>query len=443
MPFASAPVPALAFVVLSFHATGCGAGGKPHVQLSHEVALPPAVAPPSMASGGADGTYQPSEHRRHAFADSIHTTSSIGSSHRGDSGDSEDPAAQRRAQIAALAQLPPATPSSAPGAALPAPRTRTKEMLDIEVRMSIEVQNISDAAKRVRAAVAKADGDVTSDELHASAQSSVANFVIRMPLESIDAFLAGTGDLGLLRARDMNTRDIFKEYHDAGLELRNAQAALDTFEKLLGRAEKIEDVLRVENELSRVRIKIDSLKARMAWMEDRSARATISIRLFTSVPELEEIVPSATFFPGVQGGAFFDLRKDQSNGYAGGGLSMLFPRIAGSRGLVLEFNAAHAALGDKPAGEQSMYSALVGSDLYSGLMGGGRRSYLNPYLGWRAGYLQTLGNGNFALGAVIGVDLLKTKNVLFDLHVTGTALSGEGSGLHFGVAPTLGFSTAF
>jgi hypothetical protein len=155
------------------------------------------------------------------------------------------------------------------------------------------------------------------------------------------------------------------------------------------------------------------------------------------------LATSSAFYPGVRFVTLFDLRgESERNGYAGAGLSLEFHDTVG-RALVLELDLARTAFTDRPPESNYAYLALTGIDLYSDLLGGGRRTFLNPYLGVRAGYAQTAARGDLALGGVIALELVKTRSILLGLQLRALALVGNESGPHVGLGPTLGANVAF
>ena len=115
-----------------------------------------------------------------------------------------------------------------------------------------------------------------------------------------------------------------------------------------------------------------------------------------------------------------------------------------ARAITLDVDIAHAAMTDRPTGSDYAYLFLAGIDLYSELLGGGRRKFFNPYLGFRAGYAIDEWLDDFAFGGVIGVDLIKTKAALLDLNARVLGLVGNSQGPHIALGPeALSFSFAF
>lgn len=173
------------------------------------------------------------------------------------------------------------------------------------------------------------------------------------------------------------------------------------------------------------------------------ASATIRVRFFPSATSEDAVfAPTATLFPTLRTTMMFDLRSEtQRIGYVGGGLSLQFKPFA--RAITLDFDVARAAVADKPTFSDWSYTFLVGLDLYSDLLGGGRRKFVNPYLGFRVGYSISEGAGDFAFGGVVGIDVIKTKVVLLDVGARVLGLVGNDQGPHVAMGPSASFSFAF
>ena len=72
-----------------------------------------------------------------------------------------------------------------------------------------------------------------------------------------------------------------------------------------------------------------------------------------------------------------------------------------------------------------------------------RIKYLNPYLGWRAGYARFEGHHQALLGATLGLELYKNDWFDLDLEARNHLLFGGELGAHYALEPALGVSVAF
>ena len=320
------------------------------------------------------------------------------------------------------------------------------EMIDVEARLAIQCDSVLDAAARFRQMARAGGATITLDKASSDAGTNEVTFEVRVPIAKYDHLVDTMSALGVVRAREVKARDVAKEYHDAEILLRNQEAAMKRYEDLLSTAHVVAEVLEIERQLERLRAELDRIKGDLAWMKDRVARATLRVRFFASANDAV-FAPEATLYPGLRAESFLDLRgESQRAGYVGGGLSLQFKRALGitfGRALAVDFDLARAAYGDRPVSSRYAYLALLGSDFYSDLLGGGRRTFLNPYLGWRTGYAQTEAHGDVAFGGVLGLDLVKTSGVLIDLHVRALALAGSELGAHLIVGPGVGANVAF
>jgi hypothetical protein len=83
----------------------------------------------------------------------------------------------------------------------------------------------------------------------------------------------------------------------------------------------------------------------------------------------------------------------------------------------------------------------IGGEAFSEFLGNGARRFANPYLGWRMGYARFLHHNEFALGATVGLEVVRTRYVALDLAVRGLGLLGHT--LHMAVQPELTLSFSF
>jgi hypothetical protein len=216
------------------------------------------------------------------------------------------------------------------------------------------------------------------------------------------------------------------------------------FEEILKQAKNVEEIMRVEQELGRLRAEIEQTKGNLRYLGDRAARATVHVSLVMPPPPQHEIVapepaPVASLYPGLRLAELTDFRGQQGNtSYLGGGLSARVSR---------QFSINVDAL--RQSGTGSLTSGLdvllltAGGEMYSEFLGAGKRRFLNPHLGWTLGYAHFTGNDQGLAGVSVGVEIWKTKTILVDAQCRAFGLFFSSAGSHFAVEPTLGVNVAF
>ncbi len=116
------------------------------------------------------------------------------------------------------------------------------------------------------------------------------SFVVRIPVGGIGSFtelLIGTGEV---YRESKSAVDVTKHYREIEVEIANYEQAEKRYLALYEQAETIEDMLLIENELSRIRNYIDVRKAQIKSYDHQVAYSTFSIEL---IEVLEEKVVTA------------------------------------------------------------------------------------------------------------------------------------------------------
>src|SRR4051812_49495921 len=106
------------------------------------------------------------------------------------------------------------------------------------------------------AALVEANGGYISETnaVSYSQQQRQATWKVRVPVDRFDAFLAEVGRLGELQKNHLDSQDVTQEYYDLDARIANKQQEEKRLLKHLADSTgKLEDILAVERELSRVR----------------------------------------------------------------------------------------------------------------------------------------------------------------------------------------------
>ena len=335
--------------------------------------------------------------------------------------------------------------SGASAPSLPVAEASPGENIEREAPLAVAVDDVAVAASAVARLVQAHEGSITKEE-RSSAATSHAELLVRVPSARFESFVAAVGKVGEIQNRRIRVIDATLEHHDLETLVRNLEAAMARYTELLAKAEDAAQVLAVEREIERVRSELDRIQTRLAYLRDRVANATIAIALRSPEPEADidtGFQPRLT--PGLRALSLVDVREGGTNTYLGSGLSLRLPRAIGQagRGLVLDVDVLRACCKSRPERSSWGYMVLGGLDLYSDALEAGRRRWLNPYLGLRAGFAQTQDRGDFAAAGVFGLEIWKTRALTIDVQARLLALVGNPDGPHVAIQPSLGFDAGF
>lgn len=209
-----------------------------------------------------------------------------------------------RAELAAPSRemarsVAPATPSSEPsagaipatGQALPKVETLQRKIL-YRASVDLVVEDFTGIPDRLYAMVQKFSGYIAQSNVSGSPGSPrTGRWTIRVPAEHYQSLLAEVQRLGEIRTVASGSEDVSEEYYDVQARVRNSKKQEERLLKLLETATgKLEEVLKVENELARVRAEIERLEGRVRLLDGLVAMSTLEV----CVEELQRFQPEET-----------------------------------------------------------------------------------------------------------------------------------------------------
>jgi hypothetical protein len=106
-----------------------------------------------------------------------------------------------------------------------------------------------------------------------------AHLDLRVPAARLDEALDALAALGEERARSVSASDVTAEVADLEATLANQRALRDRLRALLARAQKVEEVLQVERELTRLQTEIDAGDARLKRLRTGVALSALALDL--------------------------------------------------------------------------------------------------------------------------------------------------------------------
>ncbi len=326
---------------------------------------------------------------------------------------------------ASSASMAPSMPSMA--AAAPAPAVAgmqsgesstqaMPEALVIEGAITARVDEVGKATEEIRERVSAAGGRIIEERGQGAATGWNTFIKLRVEPEGLHGLVEWLGENTEIVSKTISAEDVSKELFDQELALENLGKTMARLQALLDHEGlDIEAILKIETELTRIRAQIESIKGSQRFLKDRVAFATLAITL-----ERKDGVnhgPETKFMPGARLAMMHLIDPGaRSANRLGYGIVISSPEHRAS----YELDIFEGVDGDKRA-----IVATVGGAAYSDHLGGGRRSWLNPYLGLRTGYGR-LGGSNFVLAAEAGVELFKNKFMILDLNVRATSFFGKG-----------------
>jgi hypothetical protein len=185
--------------------------------------------------------------------------------------------------IATLVSLQPGDSGNAPGA------TGISRKIIYDAQVDVIVESVDPVSRKVGTLVQEARGYIAEQSVTGSPGSLRSmRWRIRVPVERFESLLLSVVSLGELERNSRTSQDITEQYYDIEARIKNKKVEEQTLNKILQeRSGKLEDVLKVEVELSRVRGEIEQLEGKIRVLENLSSMATLSL----NVREREKYAP--------------------------------------------------------------------------------------------------------------------------------------------------------
>lgn len=161
--------------------------------------------------------------------------------------------------------------------------------------LDLTVEEFTDIPAQVEALAAEYDGFIAHSSLQtATGSPRHGEWRIRVPVEQYGPFLEAAESLAELQSRTEDSQEVTAEFYDVQVRIRNKQREEERLlEHLAESTGKLEDILAVEKEISRVRTEVEQLQGRLRVLQDQTSLSTVTLRIH----ELRGYIPeeSPTF----------------------------------------------------------------------------------------------------------------------------------------------------
>lgn len=162
----------------------------------------------------------------------------------------------------------------------------TQDRLVIKTgNMSVVVKDVVSAMKTITDYAVEKGGFVVSSNIYKSGLSPRGEVIVRVPAATFDESIDTVKKMGEVTSQRTSGQDVTEEYVDLDAQLRNLRATETQFLEIMKKAVKIEDILAVQNELSNVRGRIESIQGSMKYLKQSADLSTLTVYLSTD-PEI-------------------------------------------------------------------------------------------------------------------------------------------------------------
>lgn len=165
--------------------------------------------------------------------------------------------------------------------------------------LSIEVESFDDSFNEIQRMTEQSRGFIQSSNSYVRSSGvgddikefKEGHITLRIPSSEFNTVLSGVKKLGKVINSSVSGSDITKQYVDTEARLRSKEIQQERLLDILGRAEKVEDILRVEEELNRVRTEIEMYASQISNWDNLVQYSTINIYMREVEPKDKQVNP--------------------------------------------------------------------------------------------------------------------------------------------------------
>jgi len=149
-----------------------------------------------------------------------------------------------------------------------------------EGSITLEVEDIARAMDEIAGMADELNGYVVSSRKYEYERGVSGHITIRVPVEEFEEAFVRLRQLAVAVPYETTTaEDVTEEYIDLEAQLSNLQATEAQYLVLLEKAETVEEMLKVQKELSNVRGQIEQIEGRMKYLQQTSETSLIEVSL--------------------------------------------------------------------------------------------------------------------------------------------------------------------
>jgi hypothetical protein len=174
-----------------------------------------------------------------------------------------------------------------------------ERMVIFTAKLRLEVEDIDLTVYEIRLIAEDCGGFVAG---MSTSKSEWGVMTLRVPQDEFYDAIEEVEALGEVEERELKGEDITETYVDLEAQLVNLEREEERLVEILDIARNVEEVLKVEAQLSRVRGKIESITGEMKYLEGRVELATITVTFREEFAEEMNVLPQVDWWAPVSTG---------------------------------------------------------------------------------------------------------------------------------------------
>lgn len=164
----------------------------------------------------------------------------------------------------------------------PVESSATKRLVIYKGALVVLVAGVEPAVEKLSARVNELGGYVENQS--GNSASNNATVTMRVPAEKFYALVNELGSYGQVTQKNVSASDVTKTVFDIELRLETAEKSRQRLLDLLKSANKMEEILQIENEVRRLTSEIEGMKGELRFLKDQVSFSTLAVTFYSNAP---------------------------------------------------------------------------------------------------------------------------------------------------------------
>jgi hypothetical protein len=151
--------------------------------------------------------------------------------------------------------------------------------------LTLEVKDVAGTVDALKAVAIAQGGYLSSTNIQKNYNNQLTGTVtIRIPQAGFDNAIAGTKALGTVKSISTSGQDVTEEYVDLQAQKNSYTNQLAQYNAIMKQSTKVEDIIKVQEQIDRVQTELDRLNGRLNYLNNRIDISTITVYLLEPEP---------------------------------------------------------------------------------------------------------------------------------------------------------------
>lgn len=153
--------------------------------------------------------------------------------------------------------------------------------------LEFETSNLETTYQLVRQAAQSNEAFLSNESSSNQYDRIVQHLTIRVPSRNFDKLIKAVSE-GVKRfdTKTIEATDVTEEFVDAEARLKTKKQLEQRYQELLKRANKISEILEIEEQIGELRAEIEAVEGRLRYLNNRVDYSTLDVQFYKKMPSL-------------------------------------------------------------------------------------------------------------------------------------------------------------